>query len=73
MQREGTHFNDIKTSIFRKKRHFYINFAIFTIAGSYPLDLVIFLIYCRRLISQIYKHRRRLISHKDSRLYDFPI
>ena len=73
MQREGTHLNDIKTSIFRKKRHFYINFAIFTIAGSYPLDLVIFLIYCRRLISQIYKHSRRLISHKDSSLYEFPI
>ena len=53
MQREGTHLNDLKTSIFRKKMHFYINFAIFTIAGSYPLDLVIFFIYCRRLISQI--------------------
>ena len=24
-------------------------------------------------IPYIYKHRRRLISHKDSRLYDFPI
>jgi len=53
MQREGTHLTDLKTSIFRKKMHFYINFAIFTIAGSYPLDLVNFFIYCRRLISQI--------------------
>ena len=46
-------FKRFKNIDFSQKMHFYINFAIFTIAGSYPLDLVNFFIYCRRLISQI--------------------
>ena len=42
MKRKGTHLNNLRTSVFCKKNHFFINFAIFTIAGSYPTDLVVF-------------------------------
>ena len=35
-------FKQFKNISFLQKNHFFINFAIFTIAGSYPTDLVVF-------------------------------